>query len=89
MIKEIDWFEAGWTAFKEDRRDPDVLPPLHDMEAQRQWLGGFGAAWAEAPDADENGESVGEALARVLVGKAELLRQLRTHASGRRSRTVH
>ncbi len=89
MVKAIDWLEAGWTVFRDDRRDPDSFPPLHDMEAQRQWLGGFGAAWAEAPEDDGSRESVDEALARALTGREELLRQLRSHASGRSSRTVH
>ncbi len=89
VIKETDWFEVGRTVFKEDVRDPDSFPPLHDMEAQRQWLGGFGAAWAEAPNDDGSGESVNEALVRALEGKEDLLPQLRSHASRAGSRTVH
>ena len=89
MVKAIDWFEVGWTVLKEDMRDPDFLLPLHDMEAQRQWLGGFGAAWAEPPEDDGSRKSVDEALARALTGREELLRQLRSHASRRSSLTVH
>jgi hypothetical protein len=74
----------GWTVYKGDVRDAAYLPPLNDMEAQRWWLGGFGAAWAE--DLDDavvasvlhgdgmDGELVEEALARTCEGRAELLR---------------
>jgi hypothetical protein len=61
-----------------------LLSPLNDMEAQRAWLGGFGAAWACGPDE----RSVDEALARALAGRAELLRQLRSHRAGWGSLTV-
>lgn len=88
-IKDLGWFGAGEAVFKGSIRDPGFFPPLNDMEAQREWLGGFGAAWAEAPDDTGGGESVDEALARSLEGKAELLRQLRCHASGGNSRRVH
>jgi hypothetical protein len=54
------------------------------MEAQRQWPGGFGAAWAEAPDVQalasipdgdrRNGESLDSALVQALTGREELLR---------------
>jgi hypothetical protein len=94
----VDWFDAGWAVFASGLRDPAFFPPLNDMEAQRQWLGGFGAAWAEAPDVQalaaipngepRNGESLDAALVRVLTGRGELLRQLRAHGAGRASRTV-
>jgi hypothetical protein len=84
--RKVDWFDVGWTACKDNACDPEFLPPLNDIEAQRAWLGGFGAAWAEAL---EDRESVDEALAQALEGREELLRQLRSHASGRSSRTVH
>jgi hypothetical protein len=48
------------------------------MEAQRSWLGGFGAAW----DVGDTGASVDEVLVWALVGRAELLRQLRSHRQG-------
>jgi hypothetical protein len=42
------WFDLGAQAFAAGRPAPGLLPPLGDAEAQRWWLGGFGAAWAEA-----------------------------------------
>ena len=57
-----DWFDVGWDAYKEGGRDPESFPPLNDMEAQREWLAGFGAAWASGPD---DLESVDEALVRA------------------------
>ena len=66
-----DWFDVGWDAYKEGGRYPESFPPRNDMEAQRAWLGGFGAAWVEASDE----EAVDEALVRVVEGKEELLRQ--------------
>ena len=85
MTGDVDWFDVGWESFKEERWDADSFPPLNDMEAQRAWLGGFGAAWVEA--ADEAG-SVDEALMRALEGRAALLRQLRSHRGGWGSRAV-
>ena len=82
----IDWLDAGWTVYKEGIRDPEFFPPLGDRDAQRRWLGGFGAAWVS--DLDDAG-SVVDALARVLEGRGELLRQLRSHTSGERLRTLH
>jgi len=76
-----DWFEVGWAAYKEGER----FPPLNDMEAQRWWLGGFGAAWAESFDVDE---SIAETLARALAGREELLGQLLSHREGWGSRTI-
>jgi len=75
----IEWLDTGWGAFRDGLRDADSFPPLNDMEAQRWWLGGFGAAWAAGPD---KAGSVDEALARALQGRAELLRQLRSHRTG-------
>jgi hypothetical protein len=96
---EIDWFGKGWAVYKEDLRDHADFPPLNDMEAQRWWLGGFGAAWAETPHDQATmsilyadgmgGESLDQALIRALEGRAELLRQLRAHGEGRASRTMH
>lgn len=88
-IKDFGWFGAGYAVFKGGTQDPDFYPPLNDMEAQRQWLGGFGAAWAECPDEEaiesilygdgSGGETVGEALAEALEGREDLLRQLWSH----------
>jgi hypothetical protein len=47
----IDWFDVGWKAFKKSRQGAVSFPPLGDREAQRAWLGGFGAAWASDLDA--------------------------------------
>lgn len=98
-IRDFGWFGAGYAVAKGDVRDPDFYPPLNDMEAQREWLGGFGAGWAECPDDAAvasilywdvtGGESVHQALARALEGRPELLRQLWAHGEGRASRTVH
>jgi hypothetical protein len=56
------------------------------MKAQREWLGGFGAAWASDLD---NKQSADDALALALQGKRELFRQLRSHKSGETIRTLH
>lgn len=98
-IREFGWFGAGWAVFKGGTDDDDFYPPLNDMEAQREWLGGFGAAWVECPDDDAiksilhgdgmGGQSVDEALAQALEGRPELLRQLRAHGEGRASQTRH
>jgi hypothetical protein len=49
-------------------------------------VGGFGATWVS--NADDK-RSVDYALSRLLEGKRELLRQLRSHASGKAVRTLH
>jgi len=85
MVADRDWFPIGERVYREGRRDAESFPPLNDMEAQRWWLGGFGAAWAESSDGEE---SVDEALARALEGRADLLRQLRSHQVRWGSRTV-
>ena len=82
----INWIDAGWAVYKEGVRDSRFFPPLGDRETQRAWLGGFGAAWASDLDSKE---SVVDALARVLEGRGELMRQLRSHTSGKRVRTLH
>jgi hypothetical protein len=98
-IRDFGWFGAGYAVAKGGTDDDDFYPPLNDMEAQREWLGGFGAGWAECPDIEATesilygdgmgGESVHEALARALEGREALLRQLLAHGEGRASRTVH
>jgi hypothetical protein len=92
---EIDeWFGAGWAVFQGDRAEESFLP-LSDMEAQREWLAGFGSTWVECPDEaarDANcpgGLLVDEALVRALDGRGELLRQLRAHGRGHANRSVH
>jgi hypothetical protein len=95
---DIDWFGAGWAVF-EGARSSEGFPPLNDMEAQRKWLAGFGAAWVECPDQALletmldgdwlGGASVDEALARALDGHGDLLRQLRAHAQGQANQTVN
>lgn len=90
---EIDWFDAGYVVAKGDSDNP-VYPPMNDMEAQRAWLGGFGAGWAEGPDEEAlgsnlAGNSVDEALTQALRERADLLHQLRAHGEGRASRAVH
>lgn len=80
----VNWFDAGGAAYQRGAREGARFPPLNDMEAQRAWLGGFGAAWAEDP----GDEPVDEALARVCKGRERLLVQLRSHRAGWGSATV-
>jgi hypothetical protein len=82
---DFDWFGAGWAAFHFPVH-PESFPPLDDRDAQRAWLAGFGAAWAECPDltrrahaagaAGACGRTVTAALGAVLAGRTELHRQL-------------
>ena len=65
-----DWFAAGEQVAT---GQGDCCPPLEDAEAQRWWLGGFGAAWAAGTDE----RPVTEALAAALRGQEALLEQLR------------
>lgn len=98
-IEDFAWYGAGWAVFKGGVTDPDFYPPLNDMEAQREWLGGFGAAWVDYPDDAAidsilagdgmGGESVDQALARAMEGHPELLRQLRSHRLDWGNRTLH
>ena len=94
-IRDFGWFGAGYAVAKGGTDDPDFYPPLNDMEAQREWLGGFGAGWVECPDDEATdsilygdgmgGESVHEALARALEGRAELtVPAARARGGGRR-----
>jgi hypothetical protein len=82
---DVNWFVVGERAQTVGvvGKGAGGLPPVNDIEAQRAWLGGFGAAWVADP---RDGESVEEALAQVLDGRAELLRQLRSHRLGWGSR---
>jgi hypothetical protein len=73
-----DWFDVGWGMFEGGLRGQRRLPPMNDMEAQRWWLAGFGAAWAASGSED----SVDVALLAALAGHEELLRQLRSHRAG-------
>lgn len=92
------WFGAGWAVYKGSTGE-DCLPPLNDIEAQRAWLGGFGAAWVEYPDAEAaasilsgdgmGGESLHEALVSALNDHTELLQQLLAHRDGWGRRTIH
>jgi predicted RNase H-like HicB family nuclease len=98
---EFGWFGAGYAVAKGGTAPDDYYPPLNDMQAQREWLGGFGAGWVECSDGDFDvmlstllgdgsvGESIDDALARALEGRADLLRQLRAHGEGRAPRTLH
>ena len=79
-----DSFDVGWDAYQEGGGRAELLPPRNDMEAQRWWLGGFGAAWA----ASRSASPVDEALLAALQEHEELLRQLRSHRTGWASRTV-
>ena len=98
-IKDFGWFGAGWAVFKGGVADPDFYPPINDMEAQREWLGGFGAAWVECPDIDAiestlhgdgmGGESLDHALASMLEDRPKLLEQLRSHRLDWGNRTLH
>ncbi len=87
VIKKTDWSDTGWKVYKDGKCDREFFPPLGDRDAQRSWLGGFGAAWAA--DLSDNAGSVVDALARALEGRGELLRQLRSHTGGERLRTLH
>lgn len=86
MPAESDWFDIGWAVYRKDLRNDANFPPLNDMQAQRWWLGGFAAAWAE--NVTVEGESVDLALVRALAGKEDLLRQLRSYRKGWGSRTL-
>ena len=79
-----DWFDVGWDAYQEGGGRAELLPPPNDMEAQRWWLGRFGAAWA----ASRSASPVDAALLAALQEHKELLRQLRSHRAGWAVRTV-
>ena len=83
------WLTAGIAVFH-GSTDPSDLPPVDDPAAQRAWLGGFAAAWAECP------EGAGglcelepdEALVVALRGQPELLGRLRGLGGGEGSAQV-
>jgi hypothetical protein len=71
------WFAAGIAVFQ-GSTDPADFPPLDDADAQRIWLGGFAAAWAECPPGAGGlcDEEVDVALALVLAGRDTLCEHL-------------
>ncbi|MCG6940526.1 MAG: histidine kinase [Thiohalocapsa sp.] len=71
------WLTAGIAVFHGSTAAAD-FPPLDAPQAQRYWLGGFGAAWAECPrDADGwCAQPLDVALMLALVGRGELLAQV-------------
>jgi hypothetical protein len=82
------WYHAGSTVFKGEGGEAE-FPPLHQMETQRAWLCGFGAAWAEAGEAERESEPVEVALANALTDRPTLLQQLRAHRLGWGNRTLN
>lgn len=84
MTHCIDWFDAG-AAVLAGQRDHHLYPPLDDRDAQRQWLGGFGGAWADMDDAPD----LDDILIAALDGRPALLAQLWGIGLGRVVRTVH
>lgn len=79
-----DWFSHG-ERVADGVRDENLYPPLGDRDAQRQWLGGFGAAWAACAE----DQAVDEALVEVLDGRPELLAELWAIGLGRIKRRAH
>lgn len=84
--RAADWFDIGWAAYTGGLRALDCFPPSGELDAQRHWLGGFGAAWVSNLD---TAESVFEALARVLDQRAELMRQLLYQTAEKHLQTLH
>jgi hypothetical protein len=81
------WFEAGEQVFG-GAREGRLYPALNDIEAQRFWLGGFGAAWASQTPCDpDDPQALDLALLAALRGRESLLRQLRAHRTGAASQT--
>jgi hypothetical protein len=74
------WLAAGIAVFHGSTAPRD-FPPLDDTAAQRHWLGGFGAAWAECP-VEATGwcaRPVDVALMLALEAREQLLVQLCAH----------
>ena len=78
------WIAAGIAVFQ-GSTDPADLPPLDDPAAQRAWLGGFAAAWAECPEGAGGlcDLEPDEALSVALRGHPHLARQLLPMGAGR------
>lgn len=85
-----DWFAAGMAVFWRST-EPADFPPIDDRDAQRAWLGGFGAAWAECPDATDGwcDEDLDVALTLALKGRERLLQQLLEYGRERSERVLH
>ena len=73
-----DWYTKGWSVFKGTRK-ADYYPPINDNTAQREWLGGFGAAFAEYPDTAPGGELSVNAWLHEAVTDIQLYQQLLLH----------
>ena len=73
----MDWFKAG-ARVGANKPGGAQYPPLNDTQAQRYWLGGFGAAWAASDDETP----LAEVLAAALGERAALRDQLLTHGTG-------
>lgn len=93
MTRTVDWFAKGYavmSALREEQPMTDQMgsgsyPPLNEITAQKQWLGGFGAAWAELPGIDETA-SLMAFLADALEGQDVLLQQLLSHSKSSQTR---
>lgn len=75
-ISGLDWFEAGDAVFRTDSIDSRLLPPLDDAHAQRIWLGGFAAGWADWAAKCPGGkstETLWSALHRRLAERTDLI----------------
>jgi len=91
--KAVDWFAKGVEALEAIRAgrsmnseiENDHFPPMNEIHAQRQWLGGFGSAWAELPGIGET-KSLDGFLVAALEGQELLLKQLRSHAKSTKTR---
>ena len=90
IVPVAAWFDLGVQAFAAGRPAPEHLPPLGGPEAQRWWLGGFGAAWAEAglPATPGHGAGPGstavsalDALVLALADHPALLAELWHHGA--------
>ena len=80
-LPALDWFDAGEAAFCAGTINQQLLPPLDDPVAQRQWLGGFAAAWAACPEGRGGwcDEALDVVLMRALADRGPLYRRLLAH----------